>query len=486
MHDERKRPIRGLWVRNGRYYAQLTVEDEHTGQKQVRRVPLEGAATAAQANQKLQELRVNCRKGKLPVLKLTPKFSDFADAYMAFYKQAKDAKRASTLETEQYAINQWKTHLGHVRLDKIKRIHIDNFIAARQRGGRSARTVNLEVTVFRNIMRRAIDEKWIVHLPAENLRPLKSKPHKRQLIARKDIDNLLSICLKPLFLQGRLAKEGEEGQRLQNGQEFADYLRLLCFSGARMTEAMRLRWSDVDWDNGQLAIGSDGEVKNRKWRIVDFNPELENHLKDMHSRQAPDSIWLFPSPRRGDEDRAVKSFRESLLLARVAVGLPTFGFHDCRYFFISMSVMSGIDFMTIARWVGHQDGGVLIGKVYGHLSNEHAKRQAQKVDFGPEALDMPQASEAQQSSNPSLPAVAPQVAPLPSPDVRLAEGRALLIRQLESHPEIVLLPGPIGQGHLGSIQALARKELALLHPSRSSECGVPNHRSQKAAPRPSG
>src|ERR1039458_5505783 len=102
----------------------------------------------------------------------------------------------------------------------------------------------------------------------------------------------------------------------------------------------------------------------------------------MHSRQAPDSTWLFPSPRRGDEDRAVKSFRESLLLARKAAGLPAFGFHDCRHFFISMCVMSGIDFMTIAKWVGHQDGGILIGKVYGHLSNEHAQRQAQRVSFG--------------------------------------------------------------------------------------------------------
>jgi hypothetical protein len=34
VYDERKRPIRGLWVRNGRYYAQLTAEDDHTGQKQ--------------------------------------------------------------------------------------------------------------------------------------------------------------------------------------------------------------------------------------------------------------------------------------------------------------------------------------------------------------------------------------------------------------------------------------------------------------------
>ena len=79
-------------VRNGRYYAQLTVEDEHTGQKQVRCVPLEGATTLAQAKVKLEDLRVNRRKGTGRV-KLTPKFSDFADGYMELYKQAKDAKR---------------------------------------------------------------------------------------------------------------------------------------------------------------------------------------------------------------------------------------------------------------------------------------------------------------------------------------------------------------------------------------------------------
>ena len=59
--------------------------------------------------------------------------------------------------------------------------------------------------------------------------------------------------------------------------------------------------------------------------------------------------------------------------------MPDFGFHDCRHYFISHCVMSGIDYMTIARWVGHQDGGVLIGKVYSHLSNEHARRQAERV-----------------------------------------------------------------------------------------------------------
>jgi len=45
--------------------------------------------------------------------------------------------------------------------------------------------------------------------------------------------------------------------------------------------------------------------------------------------------------------------------------------------------MSGIDYVTIARWVDHKDGGILIGKVYGHLSNEHTQRQAKRLVFQP-------------------------------------------------------------------------------------------------------
>jgi hypothetical protein len=37
--DQRKRPIRGLWERIGRYYAQLAIENQVTGIKRVKRVP---------------------------------------------------------------------------------------------------------------------------------------------------------------------------------------------------------------------------------------------------------------------------------------------------------------------------------------------------------------------------------------------------------------------------------------------------------------
>jgi integrase len=114
-----------------------------------------------------------------------------------------------------------------------------------------------------------------------------------------------------------------------------------------------------------------------------LNPALASLLKEMATRQAPDLQWLFPSPQRGKKDIHLRTFRETLKLARAEAKLDKFGFHDCRHYFISMSVMAGIDNMTIARWVGHRDGGVLIGKVYGHLTDEHTQRQAQKLALTP-------------------------------------------------------------------------------------------------------
>ena len=112
--------------------------------------------------------------------------------------------------------------------------------------------------------------------------------------------------------------------------------------------------------------------------MVDFNPALESYLLEMNKRKNG-SAYLFPAPRIFGEDAPARSLREALRKARDIAGAKGFGFHDCRHYFISHAVMSGIDYMTIAKWVGHKDGGVLIGRVYGHLNDEHAKRQARKL-----------------------------------------------------------------------------------------------------------
>ena len=369
-----------IWARNGSYYFQMTLADASTGRKTVRRVRLEDAdghpvATLAEAVKRMNALKV---KREEKALALTPKraptFNDYADQYFRYFEQVKDAKRASTLYTERICVNHWREHLGHVRLNQITRALINAYLAQRQAAGRSGRTVNLEVIAFRNVMKKAIDDGWITRLPTENLRPLKWTPRKRRLITAAEIDGLCEAAVK--------TEAGGE-PKFKNGHEFADYVRFLQFSGARRNEALRTRWADVSWDRQQLTIGADGQTKNRQHRVVDMNPKLEALLKEMLQRRAPDSQWLFPSPQRGDQDMPARTFVETLRLVRKEAGQSGLGFHDLRHFFCSMCVMSGLDFMTIAKWVGHQDGGILIGKVYGHLADAHTKAAAQRVNFEP-------------------------------------------------------------------------------------------------------
>jgi integrase len=168
----------------------------------------------------------------------------------------------------------------------------------------------------------------------------------------------------------------------KNGEQLADYLQFLAFSGSREKEALRIRITNVDFEPQRVTIGGDGLSKNWDSRTVEFNPSLAALLADMFSRTPFDSSWLFPSPQRGNRDEHAKSFRESLKVARKAAKVEWVGFDDLRHYFCSMCVMAGIDFMTIAAWMGHKDGGILVGKVYGHLLDNHRRTAAQQVRFG--------------------------------------------------------------------------------------------------------
>ena len=363
VFDERKRRIRGLWKRNDWFYGRLTTVDSFTGHKSTKRVRLDSARTVAEARIALQDLQKDRREQNLPVLKRSPRLAEYWEKYFTFYESVKDAKRDSTIRHEKSSKKRWLAHLGEIRLNEITRAHLNGYIAKRQADGKKPRTVNLDVIALRNVLKRAVDDGLLKTLPMENLRPLKVDQVKRPLLTSGQLNRLyVAAAALP-----------------KSGQLLADVLRLTACCGARIAETLRLRWSDVDFPRRQITIGSDGLAKNRQHRVVDFNAQLKKHLRTMFARRPQDSEFLFPSPRRGEGDVPIVNFNKALRSACEKAGLPDFGFHDCRHYFISHCVMSGIDYMTIARWVGHQDGGVLIGKVYGHLSNEHARRQAGRV-----------------------------------------------------------------------------------------------------------
>jgi integrase len=394
--DSRNRRMPGLCIRNGRFYAQLWI-DLGNGRKSARRLPLidedkEPIRSLAAAKDALISLRENRKRNTLPQRGRRPTFAAFAAQYLQMGSTRHKQKR--TQEKEAAAIEMWEAHLGGVRVDQITTPMIKDFSEKRLNGCRlrgkhyepaAPRTVALDLIALRNVLNAAIDADHIRELPRFP-RVKVPPPPRRPLLTPAQFEMLLKYCFT----------KKDSGEPLtKNGDQLNYFLRLLAFTGAREQEALRLLWSHVDFEHRRLFVGADedftatamtvgsgGTSKNRGSRIVDFNPQLEALLKEMHNRRAPDSVWLFPSPQRGEKDIHAKTLRESLKLVRVEAKLPHVGFHDLRHLFCSFSVMAGIDFMTIASWLGHKDGGILIGKVYGHLLDEHRQKMAAKLTIG--------------------------------------------------------------------------------------------------------
>src|ERR1035438_2992744 len=402
VFDGHKHRVRGLWqaTASGKYYAQLTIEDDkQPGKMKVSKLPLldkdkQPPRTVVQAVDALARLKAQRKDGEMPVLTRTPRFSDFAVKYLGWIKAGDGQKAPGTIEKEDGQLEGWKGHLGVRRLDQIRPAHVNAYVQKRLEAGISPRTTKLDIIALRNVLNYAIDEGWIKALPLPRMRRNKSKRGGRAVEQTKPKRELFDPADLDALCEAALAKTEDGEPVTKNGQQLCDYLRFMAYSGTRRNEALGARWSDVDFEGELLhvrrQVTSRGieDPKSGTARQVNFNAKLEALLRDMHKRRAPDTDWVFPSPQRGKKDIPAKSFQESFNMAKAHATsehpkLAGKGFHDLRHYFISYAVMSGVDFMTIAEWVGHQDGGVLIGKVYGHLADAHKAAVTQKLNCGP-------------------------------------------------------------------------------------------------------
>jgi len=303
-----------------------------------------------------------------------PGFSAWAREYLA--SAFAGQKKGETQRSERDALGRWARYLGETPLDRISGPMVRAYVEARMggtfkgkdgvaMGAASARTCNLDLTSLRQCLKAAEACGKLRALPV--IRNLRTVPAvSKRLLTSGEFEALLAAVERVCERNARIV---------------GLYLRFLAFTGCREKEALRVSWGAVDFERRLILIGETGETKNRRGRWIEWNAALSSLLSDLRGETAGVSRWLFPSPRRGKIDRPARGFRDSLKLARAEAGLEWVGFHHLRHYFASHAVMAGVDFRTVADWLGHRDGGVLVGRVYSHLLNEHKRRAAEKVVF---------------------------------------------------------------------------------------------------------
>jgi integrase len=144
-------------------------------------------------------------------------------------------------------------------------------------------------------------------------------------------------------------------------------VRFLAHTGLRINEARQVRWSDV-YENYFLCPGT--ITKNGYPRMIPFVNGIADVLERLRKVTGGQGTVL----PQGEVKRSLQT------ACRLA-GVPRLSHHDFRHLFATRCVQSGVDMPTVARWLGHRDGGALLAKTYYHLVDEHSRKMAAKVEI---------------------------------------------------------------------------------------------------------
>jgi len=150
------------------------------------------------------------------------------------------------------------------------------------------------------------------------------------------------------------------------------FFELLAMTGVRISEAIELRWGDVEFGAKRLRVrrqcfkGVVGEPKSRHGkRDIPLSTSMAQTLWKM---QGTADDLMFTGPLGGMIDRDWL-WRNALKPAAKAGGVPWAGFHTFRHTCASILFANGRNPKIVQMWLGHSDPGFTL-RTYVHLIDD--------------------------------------------------------------------------------------------------------------------
>lgn len=305
------------------------------------------------AERRLTEFREKVERLDPNKTRATLTFAECAKLWLATVTPHMKPASARRRET---SVAQLFPHLGALLIRNISAVTCEAW-AAKRSPGIAASTYNNERDTIIAILNYAKREGLLLDNPALVLPRRKLGKTSIVIPSRAEFEKLIATMRS-------LDVRYEQG---------ANLVELLAYSGMRLAEATAVLWKDIDFAAGRFTV-SGGELgtKNREVRVVPLFPAMRAFLERLRDAGNPQ-----PDDRIIPIDRTSKGLEKACQKAE----LPSFTHHCMRHYFVSNAIEAGVDFKTIAAWVGHKDGGLLVAKTYGHLRDTHSFEMAKRMTF---------------------------------------------------------------------------------------------------------
>ena len=242
--------------------------------------------------------------------------------------------------------------MGRERIDRVTRHQIEQIHQSMFDSSLAASTCNHLIRTIRRAYNLAIEWQLVDQgkNPAAKI-TLFPEDNKRQRILTATELSKLTFLLKR-----------------DRNQMVANVVLFLLSTGARVNEALKADWSDIDRKGRTWTI----PIRNSKSKKVRRVPLSDAAIRVLDSlkteRRSP---HLFINKRTGNQLSTISKTWDRL---REEAGMPDLRLHDLRHSFASLCVNAGVSIYEVKEILGHSD--IKITERYAHLAPETQQKAA--------------------------------------------------------------------------------------------------------------
>ncbi len=313
--------------------------------------------------------------------------SQLCDRYLA---EGCDLKKPSTIATDRGRI---KRHiaplLGHRRVREIERIDIEKFLrdvaagktATDVKTGKQGRaivtggkgTATRTVRLLGGIFTWAVSQKMRPDNPTVGVRKFPDQSGERYLSSEEFAR--LGAAIVEAQTVGVPHRKSDSKHATKGGVSKIDghaaaAIRLLIFTGCRLSEILKLRWSEVDLGRGLLFLP---DSKTGRKAVV-----LSDAARAILAGIPRSGVYVIAGATTGQPyERPRSDLKRPWDLVRQRAGLSDVRLHDLRHTYASIGVGEGMGLPIVAELLGHSDTATT--KKYAHLSADPVRRAANEI-----------------------------------------------------------------------------------------------------------
>jgi len=352
-----------MYLRRGKWYSDFYYNGE-------RYVKSWGAISKTVAKEKDRKFRTEVGEGKHLLKSKRVTFETLSKKYLEYAKLNKKPKSAKRNEV---SMNMLMPYFKGKMLGSIHPFMLEKYKKDRKEEGKEPATINCDVVVLKNMMRKAVEWGFLSQNPLRDVKLLRIDNEQMFVLTLEEVDKLLEECQK-------------SSQR-KKARYLRDLVLFALNSGMREAEIFNSKKTDINMGARYITVT---DTKNNESRNVPINDTLKETLERRMQDQTSEYIFCNS---KGEKLTVLTSAFYNAVKRAGLVRIESkkgetkeirFRFHDCRHTFGSRLGMIGTDLKTIMEIMGHKTTKMAMR--YQHPMPSHKLEAVKMLDRTPSKI----------------------------------------------------------------------------------------------------